>query len=289
MNRREFLRAGAGAALAAVASPLAVLSAEQSFSFGLITDLHYAKIPTKGRRHYADSLGKLRQAVDSFTQRGLPLAIQLGDLIDKGPAKTDDLDYLKSMREAFELFPGQRRFVLGNHCLATLTREEFLTGWATRGAKTYYSFDLGAYHFVVLDADYKRDGTPYRAGNFHWTDSWIPEAQQRWLAADLRQAVSRKAIVLVHQNLQDQSKPWGVKNADAVRKILESAGNVRAVFQGHLHEGFYGRIAGIPYCTLKAAVEGPGLDNAYAIVTLGPGNRISLQGFGRQPNVSFAM
>lgn len=289
MNRRRFLRTAAGAALAGstLACP-SLAAAGDRLSFGLITDVHYARIADSGKRNYADSLDKVQQAMRTFTARGLPLVLELGDLIDKGPSKLDDLSYLEAMREAFCTFPGQRRFVLGNHCLVTLDRQEFLAGWGCPTAKTYDSFDLGAYHFVVLDANFTRDGTPYCRGNFHWTDTWIPDHEQRWLADDLRRAAPRKTIVLVHQNLHDHTKTWGVKNADAVRRVLESAGNVLAVFQGHLHEGAFARINGIPYCTLKATVEGPGLaNNAYAIVTLGPGDRITMEGFGRQPSVWF--
>lgn len=291
INRREFLgTVAAGAAALAIGNHEAqAVAAGDSFSFGLITDLHYARIAPKGKRNYADSLAKLRQAVTTFNARGLPLVVELGDLIDAGPSKADDLGYLAAMREALGEFHGQRRFVLGNHCVLTLSKEEFVAGWGCPGAATYYSFDQGGWHFAVLDADFRRDGTPYRAGNFHWTDCWIPASQQQWLADDLRRAGSQRVIVLAHQNLQDETTLCGVKNAHDVRKILQAAGNVKAVLQGHLHEGAYARIEGIPYCTFKAAVEGPGLENnAYAIVTLGPGDRVSVEGFGRQKAQLFA-
>jgi alkaline phosphatase len=286
-DRREFLQtllAGA-AAVAIPAAAQAQPPSGETFSFGVITDLHYAEIAPKGKRYCADSLAKLRQAVATFTARKLPLMVELGDLIDAGPSKADDLGYVKVMRKALEEFPGQHRIVLGNHCVFTLTKEEFLAGLGRPATPTYYSFDQGAWHFVVLDGDFRRDGTAYRAGNFHWTDAWIPDDQQQWLAGDLRRAGKRPTVVLVHQNLQDSTASCGVKNAHRVRKILQDAGNVKAVLQGHLHEGASVRIEGIPYFTFKAAVEGPVAENnAYAIVTLGPGDRVDVEGFGRQPS-----
>lgn len=285
-TRRHFLKTLAlGAATTGLAGRSAWAQLPETFSFGVITDLHYARIATRGKRYYADSLAKFSQAVATFGQRKLPLMFELGDLIDAGPSKADDLGYLKAVRDVVERFPGQRRFVLGNHCVARLSKEEFLAGWGSPGAPTYYSFDQAGWHFTVLDADFLSNGTPYNAGNFHWTDSWIPPDQQRWLADDLRQAGSRPTMVLVHQNLQDQTKTWCVKNAAQVRKILQQAGNVQAVLQGHLHEGGCTTIEGIPYFTFKGAVEGAGLaGNAYAIVTVGPGERVSIEGFGRQPS-----
>jgi alkaline phosphatase len=286
-ERRKFLQTLlAGAAGATLPGAIrAAAPVGDTFSFGVITDLHYAEIPPKGKRYCADSRAKLDQALATFAARHLPLVVELGDLIDAGPNQAADLGYLKTIRASLAKYPGQQRFVLGNHCVWTISKDEFLAGWGSTGVPTYYSFDQGGWHFVVLDGDFRRDGTAYDKGNFHWTDSWIPDAQQQWLADDLRRAGARPSVVLIHQNLQDSTLSCGVKNAHRVRKILEAAGNVKAVLQGHLHEGASVTIAGIPYFTFKAAVEGPGLDNnAYAIVSLGPGDRVSVEGFGRQPS-----
>jgi len=53
----------------------------------------------------------------------------------------------------------------------------------------------------------------------------------------------------------------GVKNAPAVRKVLENSRKVSAVFQGHSHKNEYHEIGGIHYCTLVAMVEGSGKEN----------------------------
>jgi len=266
--------------------------ADESFSFGLVTDVHYADVAARGTRHYRDSLKKLHAAVETFNRRNLPWAAELGDFIDAGSQKAHDLKYLAAVREVFDGFRGQRHYVLGNHCVARLTKAEFLDHCGARVKSGYYSFDAGRYHFVVLDADFKRDGSPYAPGNFSWTDTWIHPPQQEWLAEDLAKASPRKTIVLVHQNLDCEDDPHGVKNAPEIRDILQKAGNVLAVFQGHKHSGGYRKIAGIHYCTLRAMVELPWTDdstnnNAYAVVSLDRSDRITLEGFGRQQAVVF--
>jgi predicted phosphodiesterase len=295
VTRRQFL----GTATAAVGIGLVGLrpaertlsaaeSSAESFSFGLVTDVHYADVARAGSRCYRDSQEKLRSAVETFNRQELSLVAELGDLVDAGPDKALDLKYLHAIREVFEELQCPRHYVLGNHCVARLTKAEFLANCGAAVQKSYYSFDSGRYHFVVLDANFKKDGSPYAAGNFSWTDTWIHEPQQRWLAQDLQKARGRKTIVLVHQNLDKQEDPHGVKNAPELRGILEHSGNVLAVFQGHLHAGGYTRLAGIPYCTLRAMVEGPGAENnAYAVVTLDKQDRITLRPFGRQQSVAF--
>ncbi|HEX7379354.1 MAG TPA: alkaline phosphatase, partial [Pirellulales bacterium] len=161
----------------------------------------------------------------------------------------------------------------------TLMKEEFLAG--VEQEKSYYSFDRGEVHFVLLDSCFRGDGRPYGRKNSHWTDANLPAAELEWLAADLR-ASDKLAIVFAHQRL-DVSDNHGVKNSPAVRKILEESGRVLAVFQGHSHRNDLKEIGGIHYCTLVAMVEGTSAENnGYSLLEIAPGGGIRLTGFRRQ-------
>ena len=105
----------------------------------------------------------------------------------------------------------------------------------------------------------------------------------KWLEDDL-QHNRKKTIVFAHQRL-DVSNNHGVKNCQAVRKILESSGHVLAVFQGHSHQNDVHEIGGIHYCTLVAMVEGSGMENnGYSIVDLSIDGTIMVKGFRKQAN-----
>jgi alkaline phosphatase len=136
--------------------------------------------------------------------------------------------------------------VLGNHCVDTLTKDEFLGGVGQ--ARSFYSFDREGVHFVVLDACYRADGEPYGRRNFTWTDANVPPAELEWLEADL-QASTGAAIVFAHQRL-DVATDHGVRNGAAVRQVLERSGRVVAVLQGHNHQNDYREINGIHYAAL---------------------------------------
>ena len=84
-------------------------------------------------------------------------------------------------------------------------------------------------------------------------------------------------------NLGLEHDPHGVKNAPEVRRVLEAAGNVVAVFQGHMHSGGYAQIEGIHYCTLVAMVEGSGAaNNGYSLLNLRKDGTIHVEGFRKQ-------
>jgi alkaline phosphatase len=290
MSRRQWLAAGAAAAgagsLYCCARPRADgRGRDEGIVIGLVADVHYADRDPWGTRHYRDSAAKLTRFVETMKRHRVAFAVVLGDLVDKGKDLATETAYLACIEAVFRRFEGERHHVLGNHDVATFTKEQFVGAAGMPAA--HYAFDAGGYHFVVLDACYRRDGEPYGAGNFEWTDTAIPLTEQRWLAADLAAATS-PCVVFVHQRLDDDGNPHTVKNAPEVRRLLERSGKVVAVFNGHDHRGGYSRIGGIHYVTLRAMVEGAGPENnAYALARVAAAG-IRVRGFGRQPDLDLA-
>ena len=169
----------------------------------------------------------------------------------------------------------RRDYVLGNHCVENLTKPEFLG--IVKQQRSYYSFDVAGYHFVVLDACFTSDGTPYGRRNFKWADAKLPAAELDWLRKRLAETPHR-TLVFIHQCL-DVIPPFGVRNGPAVRKILES-GKLLGVIQGHYHSGQLPATRRPSLLHALAVVEGSGMaDDAYAILDLFPGDEVRLRGF----------
>ncbi len=100
-------------------------------------------------------------------------------MIDAADSVETELKYLTTVFSEFSAICADRHCVLGNHCVDTLTKQEFLQHVGQ--AKSYYSFDRGGLHFIVLDACFKSDGTPYGRKNFEWTDTHVPP--QNWIGS----------------------------------------------------------------------------------------------------------
>lgn len=280
-SRRAFLRNGTLIlSVGAVNSSLLWGNeGEQPVSFGVITDLHYADKPPAGSRHYRETPDKLAKAAEQFTHAKLDFVVELGDFIDAADSVKTELGYLKRINRDFAAISKHRHYVLGNHCVDMLKKEEFLGG--VEKEKSYYSFDSGGVHFVVLDSCFRSDGESYGRKNFQWTDPNIPAAELDWLAEDLK-GTSSPTIVFAHQRL-DVANHYGVKNAAAVRKVFEESGKVLAVFQGHSHKNDHKDIGGIHYCTMVAMVEGAGVDsNGFSTLKVGRNGTIEVSGFQKQ-------
>ena len=287
LGRRAFLQQGTLLLAAATASGPSWVWAdsEEMLGIGLLTDLHYADKPPAGTRHYRETPDKLAEAAKQFAQSKPALVIELGDLIDAAESVELELSYLATIDRQFAALVQDRHYVLGNHCVDTLTKAEFLA--RVERKRSYYSFDRGSFHFVILDACFRSDGKPYGRRNFEWTDANIAPAELEWLAADLEKN-KLPTIVFVHQRL-DVNNHHGVKNAAAAREILERSGKVWAVFQGHSHQNDWREINGIHYCTLAAMIEGTGAENnGYALLQLSAGGTLRLEGFRRQQSYDWS-
>ena len=285
VDRRAFLSGGSLVLAAAGFGKLyAAEPAAELVRFGLVTDLHYADKPPAGTRHYRESLGKLSEAAAHFAREKPAFVAELGDLVDSAADVGTELAYLKRVDKEFAAAK-DRHYVLGNHCVDTLRKEEFLD---TVGRKrSHYSFDAGGVHFVVLDACFRGDGKPYGRKNSKWNDANVPADQLDWLKEDLK-AAGRRAVVLAHQRL-DVADDYGVRNAADVRRVLEGSGKVLAVFQGHSHKNDYKEIGGVHYCTLVAMVEGTGAaSSGYSTAAVKADGSVVVSGFRRQKGYEWA-
>lgn len=287
-SRRELLVDGArlltGGAMLLSGGSLAgrVLAAgpneEPAVRVALMTDIHYADKPTNGSRHYRKALPRVRRAVEALDARKPTFAVEIGDFIDGGDTRQQELEALEAIEAQFAAFRCPGHYVLGNHDLHHLSKEEF--GEATGARRPYYAFDSGGIHFVILDACYRQDGEPYHRGNFEWTNTAIPPDEIEWLKADLA-STDRPTVVFVHQPLGlSPNNTYAVKNATSVRDVLAASGQVQVVLQGHHHRNAHRVIDGIHYCTLEAVVEGPEpTDNAYGLLEVYDDGSMTLEGF----------
>ncbi|MHB1078615.1 MAG: metallophosphoesterase [Prosthecobacter sp.] len=283
ISRRAFLHhsslylagIGAGRLLAADTA------AEPLLRVGLMTDLHYAdKEPTK-TRFYREALAKLDEAVEVMNREKPTVVVELGDFIDQADSVEREIEWLKTMESHFARLAMPRHYVLGNHCVGTLTKQEFAAH--TKAPGGHAAFEENGVTFLILDACFREDGTPYERKNFNWQDANLPKAELAWLEASLAKA-GGPVVVLAHQRL-DMDKAHAVRNAAEVRALLEKSGKVLAVFQGHSHKNDYQQIAGIHYTTLVAMVEGSGMENnGYSMLDIMADGSLRLNGFRRQVN-----
>ena len=290
IGRREFLWIG-GAGLFVGCSSFGTADAPETpvVRFGMVTDIHYAdhdpdKAPcgVGGRRYYRESLRKLDEAVSVFNARGLDFAIELGDFKDDSGGRVPTLAHLDRIEAAFARFNGPRYHVAGNHDFDCITTEEFFSRTPNAGVPSgtgYYSFERGGVKFIVLNACFDSQMRPYCRNN-PWDDANVPQDELAWFEEELRSAKGN-VIVFCHQRFENTAEPRHiVKNAAAVRDLMERSGKVRGVITGHQHKGGVCMLNGIPYYSLRALVcdTGEGA-NSFAEVAVYPSGNFTVTGW----------
>lgn len=273
-----------GAAGSALASAAGDPAAKPRVRIGLVTDLHYADKDTRINRYYRQSDAKLREAVAALNRARVDAVVELGDIVDKAPDAETELRYLKTIEAVYAEVEAKRYYVLGNHCLGNMDKKTFAAHTAMTRPTT--TFTRKGVKGIVLDACFTSEGEAYANDEFRWTDSFIPPAQIDWLAKQLA-AAKGPCVVFCHQLLEgeddDKMSNYAVSNAAAVRAVIEKAGNVLAVLQGHHHRNRYRRINDVAYVTLAALVEGDGqANNAYGILDVFEDGSARINGFRQQ-------
>jgi len=257
--------------------------------FGLVSDLHYGDIPDEtapfevgGQRFCRESKRKLAEAVRVFNARKVDFAIELGDFKDFSHDRVGTIAHLEDIERTFAGFNGPRYHAFGNHDFDCLTPEDLAPRLLNDGqpmTRGYYSFVKKGVTFIVLDACYD-SGLKHYACNNPWFDSNVPAEELDWLKRILA-AAPGSAVVFCHQRLDPSASPRHlVRNAAAVREILEKSGKVKSVFTGHQHMGSVFDHNGIIYYSIIAqALDSGPRANSFAEVAIAPDGSMRVTGY----------
>ncbi len=219
---------------------------------GFFTDCHYSSAElTCGRRRCNQSLRKIEEAMNYFSDEACDLVLCLGDLLDKEKTLEEEADNLKAVALLLDRYSVPMMFVMGNHDGFSFQKDEFyeILGKDRRPK----NMEADGKTLLFLDACYYTDGVAYCHDRPDWKNSFYPNLAE---LKDLLQKATGDVYVFLHQNLEPQAEVnHRVKNGDEVIRILEESGKVKKVFQGHFHPGNKVEHNGIEYVTFPAMCE----------------------------------
>ena len=294
MNRRRFLALSAVAASSAKVGAQAGAPSKPLLTFGLITDVQYADADPEGERHYRESLGKLKTAVDWLAAKKLPFTLHLGDFIDR------DFKAFAAVLPLLESLGHPVHHLLGNHDYTVADGEKAGIVAKLGMPGDYYQFTSSGVRFVMLDTNdlstYKYPAgslreleaeavleklTAEKSINAHPWNGGLSVAQLEWLERELTAAeVAKEPVILCgHHPLlpADGLQAW---NADGVLAVIDRHPSVVAYFNGHNHAGAEVMRKGVPYITFKSILHEPGV-NAFSAIHLFA-DRLEIEGNGRE-------
>lgn len=290
-NRRNFLKkVGLGSTATLVTPESFVFKASEPFKngskvqIGFITDVHHGLCP--------DALQRLDKFLSEASLRKLDFIIQGGDFCHPNELGKECIDLWNS-------FSGDKYHVLGNHDMDKATKEETMAFYGM--ANSYYSFDKGDFHFIVMDGNYiKKDGSyhDYGHANFYIEQenrSLVHPDQIDWLREDLDKT-DKPTIIISHQAFDEIWDGWSSPSRFSVRKVIDDANNnefqkVIACFCGHHHLDAHSIINDVHYFQMNSASyywAGKGYGSSgsmaiydepiFAFLTIDPSGKIEIEG-----------
>jgi predicted MPP superfamily phosphohydrolase len=239
--------------------------ATDEFVFVQITDVHIDTVPER--------VALFQQDVAEINNIDPAFVIDTGDLVSRADEvniaqATQWFDAYSSVTSGFNM---PLYTVVGNHEPAGINNPEVDPAelgynkemYRDYLGPTYYSFDWGSYHCVVLDTNEFEDGHQFYG---------VPDQQLEWLQQDLAQRQGWPLLVFYHE----QTPSW--ENRTKVWDLLTQHGEM-AAFLGHLHHDILmmdSQSHGIPEQVTGALCGewwfGSGLDGkprGYRIISIG--------------------
>jgi Icc protein len=267
MNRRTFLKGVAATGVSLAAGELFIPFAEgldvPAFNFAHITDLHLDVHGESGWQHREKSVPLFIDALRQLSRLPkLNFVVFGGDQIHYGPNEKKSLAVFQQWTANLNM---PYYILLGNtevspiSGVSKLKRADYLRTWSGKGlrpGRSSWAFDP-VRGVRVIGLDVTVDGKPHgEAGRKTLT----------WLEGELAANKSKKLIIIFTHQLLMPTTPrdttpdwsfWMVKNADAVRAVLQKFPNVRLVVSGHHHASRVATIGRITYASDPAIVTYP--------------------------------
>ena len=223
-----------------------------SVKFGIFADLHVDIMH--------DGEERLRVFLNAARREQVDFVIQLGDFCypdenrrndcppEYRPVNVKNALLFKTYSDKDEIRRMYRDFekpsyhVIGNHDCDMCSKEQLLTYHSMK--KAYYSFDVGEYHFIVLDTNYFMENGEYHSyeyGNYFdesgdkvRTLPYLPPFEIEWLKKDL-DSTEKPSVIFSHQSLR-KGAMRSILNSDAFKEAISNRrSKVVLCFNGHTH------------------------------------------------------
>lgn len=200
--------------------------------------------------------------------------IHLGDIIEG----TGDPDYLgelglKMVKQQLEQVGVPILWVLGNHDLRSVTKDQFM-----KALEIDYldgSFDIGDYRLIVLDANYNKSGEVEPDTDERLSSGFLPEKTLQWLEEQLD--TPKATFVFCHYAMLNEihtgERGRPRLSLSPIRKTRELLSDYKTtgVFNGHIEFRHFEEDDGVSYFSLPGTKKSKTYPGSFYELTIEKG------------------
>ncbi|HHX58208.1 MAG TPA: hypothetical protein GX706_00335 [Candidatus Moranbacteria bacterium] len=263
-----------------------VQTESKPLKIGIITDTHVRpsrmgqysnELHMVERRLTPSQLAPINAFVMEMEKFQPDLIIHLGDVIE-GSGDTEEIGRLglKLVKEELEKVGVPILWVLGNHELRAVTKEQFKDSLGINYLDEY--FDWGDYRLIILDANHSKKVSKEESENslnLKLSSGFLPEETLDWLEDALD--TPKATFVFCHYAIFDQvffgekGRPrLSLKPAARVRDLFENY-EVSGVFNGHIEYRRFEETNGVKYFSLPGTVKSKTYPGSFYTLTIDKG------------------
>ena len=227
-----------------------ILKADTNLKIGVVTDWEYGKKNSIGNKLTKMAYGELEKVVKYFNEEFKPeIVIECGDMVESSLSKKKTtIGLLRKINALFSTLDARRGYVVGNHDVRDLSKEEIRNILEIDYNHTY--FDIGDWRLVIMDTSFNEDGSDQNSG--HYIAGFVPESEFNWLKEVFQ--TERPVILFSHHSpIPDTSQEYfptktkNLNNALETHNFLKQFENLVLVVSGHQPSFHLKSIEGINY------------------------------------------
>lgn len=241
--------------------------------FVVLTDTHYMLEAGVGQSEFASRQHQTARAAHALRLAAsieADFVVHLGDLVQEYPESDRFAEAIEEAARQLDEMGIRPYHVAGNHDVGDKPDLTMPTNWVTaasldqyhaRFGASWYSWDAGGAHFVVLNSQIMNSDLPER------------EAQQAWVEQDLEAHAATPVFVFLHlspflyapdedafghyDNIGQPDRAW-------LLDLLQRH-DVRAVFSGHSHFEFLNQVGDVRLHTVPStSFTRPGFSEVFS-------------------------
>lgn len=215
--------------------PLVEAPGQDSHTMLVFGDIHLAN-RTSDARQFTDFIGDVNAYLAQYPDRKT-YAVTMGDMTWELYWEANKYGFEQYIKDINRLKGIQVFNTIGNHDHDMAFAGDFDTvvKYKKSIAPTYYSFNIGKIHYIVLD-DIKCTNTGAGDAGSRQYDDYIVQEQLEWLKKDLSFVpTSTPLFITMHAPLYNDSENASLNNAAELENLVK-AYPVTHVWTGHTHK-----------------------------------------------------